>query len=56
MFLIELGSKSPHGEGKITFRPLVGEWMTHTWCLTYNLLRGGHKPQNGLQVVNSRSL
>ena len=29
MFLIELGSKSPHGEGKITFRPLVGEWRTN---------------------------
>ena len=26
LFLIELGSKSPHGEGKITFRPLLGKY------------------------------
>ena len=25
LFLIELGSKSPYGEGKITFRPLLGK-------------------------------
>ena len=26
LFLIELGSKSPYGEGKITFRPLLGKF------------------------------